>query len=280
MHTEKICLKWNQFEEKIKLSFKDLRKEKKLFDVTLATDDGFQIQAHRIILSAGSDFFSDIFSNYSQPNMLVYLKGIGRTAIENLTNFLYNGETSVPQNELNTFLEAAHELKVKGLQTVEDDYNHELKPDVFKTDLKTRLELPSDTEGNMEEDSSTVQHELIVPDLGEDFQTETTHVDPKENLEELVEKSLGVWKCKICDKTARDVTNIKLHAEIHLKGILHSCNICEKTFSTTNSLRLHLGRIHTKLYSCMSCGREDMPKRNLVHHNKRCKGIPQEQKTE
>ena len=62
MDSEMYCLKWNEFEENIRNSFKSFRSEGKLFDVTLASDDGHQIQAHKIILSAGSDFFRNIFS--------------------------------------------------------------------------------------------------------------------------------------------------------------------------------------------------------------------------
>ena len=100
MVSEKFCLKWNEFEENIRNSFKSFRSEGKLFDVTLATDDGHQIQAHKVILSAGSDFFRNIFSKCIQSSMLVYLKGISRTDLENVTNFLYNGETFVTQEEL------------------------------------------------------------------------------------------------------------------------------------------------------------------------------------
>ena len=68
------CLKWNELERNIRNSFKLFRSEGKLFDVTLSSDDGHQIQAHKIILSAGSDFFRNIFSQCNQNNMLVYLK--------------------------------------------------------------------------------------------------------------------------------------------------------------------------------------------------------------
>ena len=40
----KYCLKW---EANIRESFIKLREEQKLFDVTLATDGGQQIQAHQ-----------------------------------------------------------------------------------------------------------------------------------------------------------------------------------------------------------------------------------------
>ena len=49
---DKFCLKWEDFEENIRKSFRKLREDKKLFDVTLATDDGNHIQAHKMILSA------------------------------------------------------------------------------------------------------------------------------------------------------------------------------------------------------------------------------------
>ena len=68
---EKYCLKWNEFEGNIRQSFRKLREEERLFDVTLATDDGQHIQAHKMILSAGSDFFSDIFIKTNHNNLLI-----------------------------------------------------------------------------------------------------------------------------------------------------------------------------------------------------------------
>ena len=43
---DKYCLKWTEFEANIRESFRKLREEQRLFDVTLVTDDGNQIQAH------------------------------------------------------------------------------------------------------------------------------------------------------------------------------------------------------------------------------------------
>merc|ERR1712086_1134903 len=89
---EKFCLKWNEFELNVRNTFKKLREEERLFDVTLATDDGLQIQAHKIILSSGSNFFNDIFMKSNHTNMLIYLKGISSAELEHLTDFMYNGE--------------------------------------------------------------------------------------------------------------------------------------------------------------------------------------------
>ena len=114
---QKIFLKWSDFETNIRESFKHLREVQDYFDVTLATDDGFTIGAHKIILSAGSQFFSNIFSQYKQKEQFIYMKGINRVELEYVVNFLYNGEAYVGQEELNEFLEIARELQVKGLQS-------------------------------------------------------------------------------------------------------------------------------------------------------------------
>ena len=72
---EKFCLNWNGYDVNIRDSLKKLRDDQRLFDVTLATDDGQHIQAHKIILSAGSHFFSDIFLKSNHTNMLIISEG-------------------------------------------------------------------------------------------------------------------------------------------------------------------------------------------------------------
>ena len=69
-----------------------------------------------MILAAGSHFFSDLFLKTDHNNMLIYLKGISSAELENVTDFLYNGEANMAQAELTKFLETAQELQVKGLQ--------------------------------------------------------------------------------------------------------------------------------------------------------------------
>ena len=59
MMSEKLCLKWNDFQENVTTAFGSLRDDKELTDVTLASDDGQQIKAHKVILAACSPFFQN-----------------------------------------------------------------------------------------------------------------------------------------------------------------------------------------------------------------------------
>jgi hypothetical protein len=45
---------------------------------------------------------------------LLYLKGVKYADLESVINFMYHGEVNVAQDDLNSFLAVAEELKVKG----------------------------------------------------------------------------------------------------------------------------------------------------------------------
>jgi len=114
MSAEKFCLRWNDFEANISTAFRELREDKDFFDVTLACDDD-QLQAHKVILSACSPFFRTILKKNKHEHPLLYLKGVKYIDLVAVLNFMYHGEVNVAQEELNSFLAVAEDLKVKGL---------------------------------------------------------------------------------------------------------------------------------------------------------------------
>ena len=112
----KFCLKWNDFEQKISSSFRDIRRDSEFFDVTLCCNNGEDIiQAHKLILAACSPLLKKILNlqaNQNQP--FLYLKGVGIRELEAILNFMYYGEANVEQDLLDNFLTLAEELEVKG----------------------------------------------------------------------------------------------------------------------------------------------------------------------
>jgi len=113
-NNEKFCLQWNEFESNIRVAFGELRDDKDFFDVTLACDDE-QIQAHKVILSACSPFFKNILRRNPHQHPLLYMRNIKFSDLQSVLNFMYHGEVNVAQEELNSFLAVAEDLRVKGL---------------------------------------------------------------------------------------------------------------------------------------------------------------------
>ena len=68
--SEKLCLQWNEFQNIVIGAFDNLRNDRDLTDVTLACEDGKQIETHKIILAATSPFFLDILKRNKHPHPL------------------------------------------------------------------------------------------------------------------------------------------------------------------------------------------------------------------
>jgi hypothetical protein len=111
---EQFCLRWNDFPDSILSTLQDLRAEEDFVDVTLVCD-GEQIRAHKLILSACSDFFRHLLKRNPAANPVIVLWDMSVEDIRNILRFMYNGEVEVQQTHLNTFLSVAERLRVRGL---------------------------------------------------------------------------------------------------------------------------------------------------------------------
>ena len=63
MTDEKLCLKWNDFQDLVQVSFAELRADTDFTDVTLACEDQ-SIKAHKVVLSACSPFFKKLLKTH------------------------------------------------------------------------------------------------------------------------------------------------------------------------------------------------------------------------
>ena len=106
-----FCLRLQDFEVNIRESWKEIQNERDFCDVTLACDDQ-QIPTHKIILSCGSPVFRNILKQNSNQHQFIYLRGVKYKDLSNLLNFMYQGEVNIPQEELNSFLAVAEDLKI------------------------------------------------------------------------------------------------------------------------------------------------------------------------
>ena len=115
MMSEKFCLKWNDFESNVSKSFGLLRNEEYLHDVTLVCDDNSQVSAHKLVLSACSEYFKTIFKNNKHPSPLICLEGISSPELRDILDYMYNGEANIFQEKLDNFLTVAQRFQILGL---------------------------------------------------------------------------------------------------------------------------------------------------------------------
>ena len=131
-----FCLRRNDLQENVNTAFSDLRKDCDFTDVTLASEDGQQIEAHRLILSASSPFFQKLLKRNQHAHPLIYMRGIKSEDLLAIVDFLYYGKADIYQENLDTFLNIAEEFQLKGLNGSEDGGNPQKKtfnPTIPKT---------------------------------------------------------------------------------------------------------------------------------------------------
>ena len=108
---EKFCLKWNEYPINVSKSFGSLREETDFADVTLACEDGQQVQAHKFILATSSPFFQNILIRNKHEHPLIYMRGMKSDNLVAILDFMFHGEANIYQENLDTFLGIAEELK-------------------------------------------------------------------------------------------------------------------------------------------------------------------------
>ncbi|XP_045479692.1 zinc finger and BTB domain-containing protein 42-like isoform X1 [Harmonia axyridis] len=114
MEGEQFSLCWNNFHHNLSSGFHALYKEEDLVDVTLAAE-GKYIKAHKTVLSVCSPYFKELFRINPCKHPIVILQDVNYTALCSLLQFMYQGQVSVGQEEIPTFMRVAETLRVKGL---------------------------------------------------------------------------------------------------------------------------------------------------------------------
>ena len=112
---EKFCLKWNKFQSNVSKTFSTLRKEQDFVDITLLSDDGEAVSAHKVVLSASSEFFKGVLRRADHSKPMIYLNGVDYKVLNHILDYIYEGEVQLYQEDLDSFLDVAQKLKINGL---------------------------------------------------------------------------------------------------------------------------------------------------------------------
>lgn len=115
MAEQQFCLRWNNFQANIVSSFEALLDREEFVDVTL-TAEGKSLKAHRVLLSACSPYFRDLFRDLpAHQHPVIVLRDTSFLELKSLLSFIYHGEVNVSQERLGLLLKTAEALRIKGL---------------------------------------------------------------------------------------------------------------------------------------------------------------------
>ena len=119
---DRFNLSWDSFQGSTLASIKELLTDEDFVDVTLASDDGKQLKAHKVILSACSPFLRNILLQNPHPHPLIYLNNIRWVNLKKILEFMYLGRVEVGEQDLKSFMEDANKLKIKGLELCAEQF--------------------------------------------------------------------------------------------------------------------------------------------------------------
>ena len=242
---EKFSLKWNNYLANVTKKFSSLRNVEEFSDVTLVSSDKRQVSAHKVVLSSCSDYFKTILqSNNKSKDVILCLENINQEELNNMLDYVYNGEVKIEQDQLDKFLTIAHRFQLAGLSSDESGklYSEENHSTVVNyTNIVHPLSKTEKVENARKITQKAVKDHIKIS--SEEFQS-------VEKLDEKLKESLSrvdgtkKWQCMICNKVSADLYHAKEHVEIHFEGLSFPCLSCDKTFKTRTILRNHKNRTH------------------------------------
>ena len=261
---EKFNLKWNDFLANLSNSFRTLRKENHFYDVTLVSDDDQVVSAHKVVLSASSEFFKSILRIADHSKPMIYLSGVDSKELNHILDYIYEGEVQLYQGDLDNFLNVAQKLKINGIIGEEmednkdeiDEVDKYIEPqEIFKeseepsfsndTKVETKSKLKKlnlKTIEKVEYNTKKYDRTVSVVTNGDT----NVYEEAKRAVNDILIKDGENWVCSVCNKSSKMTGDMRRHAEVHIEGLLFPCQLCGDTFRSRIKLVNHKQTKHRK----------------------------------
>ncbi|XP_028159268.1 transcription activator GAGA-like [Ostrinia nubilalis] len=249
-----FSLRWNNYVTHVTEAFNVLRFENDLVDVTLCCDGG-KIKAHKMLLSACSNYFKQIFKENPCQHPVIIFRNFKYEDLNAIINFMYHGEVNIFQEQLESFLITAELLEVKGLtDNAEDESSKgQLRMNDTSLDLSSKshrftediVPVLSDEPINLAPVQSSKDE--YIPQANLVKVTPETSSQDNENIEVQPESSkVDESKTKPAASEEMQVDNQSTSVEdLSEKSSSESelakfrCQLCPKGFKHPTSLTLH-----------------------------------------
>ena len=276
---KKIFLKLNEFQAKVASTFNELRQNCEFSDVTLVSEDGQEIEAHKVILGSSSPFFLNILRKNMHPRPLLLMMGVHSRDLSAVVDFLYSGQSMVEHENIESFLALAKKLRLTGLtRTEEVDVEEEEEEDNGYNAVDPFLDAVSKRENLFAKyagrNTKETGHDTEAPSESEagqfitkpeerkftDYKPQALPSSPSkladselQQLDEEINAMIGEVSdgsdnkciCKQCGKRGKSKGLMREHVEAsHIAGFVHFCDICGDAAKTRDAVRKHKRKTH------------------------------------
>ena len=225
---EKFLITLDDSQKNISRKYSALRNENEFLDVTLVSEDGVHIFAHKLVLAASSKFFKTSFQTSlktsDHPKPIFFFSGINSYILSSIIDFIYYGEVEILKENVKSFFDIADKFKVDSIAKLNEDNISNENPDPDESSLGI------DDGAEFNDSNKTSIHE------------ETLKI-----IQELTVETDGVWQCKKCGRLCPTKTTLKSHLEKHFTGLSYDCNICAESFRSRVILSNHKKRKHQSI---------------------------------
>jgi hypothetical protein len=238
-----MLLSWTDFATNASSTFKQVWNDQDFTDVTLATADNQQIQAHKMIISSSSTLFRNILANNpQQKDPIIYLKGIRFKDLENVLKFIYMGQCYVGYEELQDFLDTGKDLEVSGIM---EDRSHMINEE-------KRLDQELKLEENFSINTDSVSTELSVQENDDNNKEEKEKDFPTKKVKE--KKKYQSYFCNQCDYLTYKSSLLSQHRRNEHEGLRYKCDQCPYKSKQRSVLVVHRKSRHEGVkFDCKQC---------------------------
>ena len=112
-HSISICR--NDFQSSTTSIFRGLRENVEFSDVTLACEDGQVLQAHQVLLASSSSVFANMLKDNIHSKPIIFMHGLRMSNMSQILDYIYKGEAKVSEEDVDTFMNLAKDLRLEGL---------------------------------------------------------------------------------------------------------------------------------------------------------------------
>ena len=192
------------------------------------------------------------------------MRGLKAKDLWAIVDFIYHGEASIPQEDLQGFLALAEELQLKGMAGMNNtgDSKKILNKSFPKnSSVKQEIIQPMYDEANQINNLARSRDDpigIVVEEIYDEENVSNINypisdqksINPcirQDNMDKSVMmKSIydgeNRWKCTVCGKATKGKRNMSVHIEIPMTGLSYPCNKCAKVLKTRNALNCHMSK--------------------------------------